>query len=152
MTNQEDVAQQISALNKERINIQIQKKDTVRSQKYEEAAKIRDQEKKVESEILMLLSAKFGIDFVTEISLKRDILKLLDLTSGDEIAVIESIINSKRSDLRREVVERLLLINTIERYKLGQVSISEVNEAIKESFDNLKKEFKQKIVKVFEAE
>lgn len=152
MTNQEDVAKQISFLNKERIDIKIQKNNIVKSQKYEEAARIRDREKQVESEILMLLSAKFGIDFTVEASLKRDVLKVLDLSCGDEVELIESITSTHRSDLRRETIERLLLMKIIEQYKQGQISISQVNEAVIVCFDNLKQDIRQKISKIFAGE
>lgn len=149
MNNQEEVSSQISTLNKERIEIKQKKAETVRSQKYEEAARIRDKEKKVSTEILMLISAKFGIDFVTQPSLGNDILKILDLSCGDEIEMIETVIDSTRSTPNRETIEKLLLFNIIERYKQNQITREELVEAVSVCFDNLKTDLRKQINNLF---
>lgn len=147
--NNQETSSQISSLNKERIEIQKKKVEFVKSQKYEEAARIRDTEKKVISEILMLISARFGVDFVSETSLKTDILNVLDLACNDEIELIETITDTYRSTLKRDSIERLLLVRKIELYKKGELAIEDINTAIQNAFLSIKHDIKNQINNLF---
>jgi hypothetical protein len=130
----------IVLLSERRVNAK-EKMRCVTNQKYEEAAKARDIEKKLTVEILQLISEEGKYDFSKSKQVKTDILAILDLVEDGDVDFSNALQKLPTQDM-----ERLKIMKDIERYNLGQISLDELHAGIKKSFQAVIRDFKNKVL------
>jgi hypothetical protein len=120
--------------------IHKEKNTYVKSQKYEEAARVRDQERRVWEDILNLIQTEGKYDFSKSKRVEKDIMTILDLVEDGDTDFSNAV-----NKLEAKTLERLKIMKDIEKYNLGQITLDELHSGIETSFDSVIRDFKKKV-------
>lgn len=126
-----------------RAAILLKKDECVKKQRYEEAAKIRDEERRLEEEVLEFLKKDVQYKLTDYHNMIRDIWMLFELVKPGELTFKNAL---KRINV--ENLERMNLVKKIEEYRTGKITLDAVHNEIKKSFNSIKNDLKEKIVKL----
>ena len=123
-----DVPKEIVDLEKKLESVRLKKNSVVKNQKYEEAARLRDDEKKIEKELLD--QQKMWDDELKkkrEIVSEDNIIEVVSLISGVPLRKIDQTENVIEFDLERSIKDKIIgqdkavdaVVNAIQRNKTG---------------------------------
>ena len=123
-----DVPKEIVDLEKKLESVRMKKNNVVKNQKYEEAARLRDDEKKIEKELLD--QQKMWDDELKkkrEIVSEDNIIEVVSLISGVPLRKIDQTENVIEFDLERSIKDKIIgqdkavdaVVNAIQRNKTG---------------------------------
>ena len=123
-----DVPKEIVDLEKKLESVRMKKNNVVKNQKYEEAARLRDDEKKIEKELLD--QQKMWDDELKkkrEVVSEDNIIEVVSLISGVPLRKIDQTENVIEFDLERSIKDKIIgqdkavdaVINAIQRNKTG---------------------------------
>lgn len=113
----------------------------IERQNYEGAAKVRDQLKELEQEVIKHLQKTHKKELSSNGSFMRDMWTLFDFVEPGETSFDEAF--KRMSPVN---MEKIQLLKKIEKYKNGDISLDELNENIKQSFKNVVQDIKNKIL------
>lgn len=126
-----------------RAKILLEKNIAIKSQQYEKAAFTRDMERKLENEVIDFLKKDAKYD-LTDIEQKlKDIWMLFDLVKPGETTFENAL---KRITVPN--LQRMHLINKIEEYKNNKITLDAIHREIKNSFELIISDLKEKISKL----
>lgn len=125
--------------------IQKEKTKVVKSQKYEEAASLRQQERELEETILENLSNEGKYDFTKSKQMKNDILMIMSLVEEGDKDFSNAI-----SKLSVVDYERIRTIKTIEKYTSGEITIDELHSEINKSFNSVRQDIIKGVQRVID--
>ncbi len=134
------LSDKIIELLKQRRVIKKEKEAIVKTQKYEEAARVRDKERQLEEKILEIISEEGKYDFTKSKQMKKDILTILNLVEEDDADFSNAINKLSRVDL-----ERIKLMRDIEKYTKGIITLDDLHGAIKTSFELVNNDYKNRV-------
>ena len=123
-----DVPKEIVDLEKKLESVRMKKNNVVKNQKYEEAARLRDDEKKIEKELLD--QQKMWDDELKkkrEVVSEDNIIEVVSLISGVPLRKIDQTENVIEFDLERSIKDKIIgqdkavdaVVNAIQRNKTG---------------------------------
>ena len=123
-----DVPKEIVDLEKKLESVRMKKNNVVKNQKYEEAARLRDDEKKIEKELLD--QQKMWDDELKkkrEVVSEDNIIEVVSLISGVPLRKIDQTENVIEFDLERSIKDKIIgqdkavdaVVNSIQRNKTG---------------------------------
>jgi len=123
--NLNDVLISLSARKRE---IKKKKHETVLKQRYEEAVKLRDEEKEVEKLILEEIKKQGKFDFSQSNQMTKDIIMVVDLVEDTDTDFTNAINKLDKIDL-----ERMILVRDIEKYRNGTLTLDELHKSVNKS-------------------
>lgn len=118
-------------------DIQEEKMEVVKKQKYEEAAALRQREKDVDK--LIYEELKIDVDGMDQRSVS-DAKKILNLIEEGDVDFSNAINKLEKPDL-----ERMILIRYAERYAKGEITKGKMHDAIAEAFKSIEADIKEKV-------
>jgi hypothetical protein len=134
------LSEELLSLLKSRREIRADKIKAVKNQRYEEAARTRDQERQNCEHILNLLKKEMNYDFSQSKQVETDILMILDLLEEGDLNYYKAL-----DKLDAEDLERLRLMKDIQNYNLKQITLDELHESVKSSFRAVRLDVKKQI-------
>ena len=123
-----DVPKEIVDLEKKLESVRLKKNNVVKNQKYEEAARLRDDEKKIEKELLDQQNMwDDELKKKREVVSENNIIEVVSLISGVPLRKIDQTENVIEFDLERNIKDKIIgqdkavdaVVNAIQRNKTG---------------------------------
>lgn len=136
------LSDELRELNIKRKEILSLKKISVEKQNYEEAAKLRGQEKEIKEQIIKLIKNQIGHDFSEGSAVGDDVIKILDLVEPWDLDFSKAILRLEKADY-----ERIVLIKKIEKFIKEEITIDELHNSIQKALESVKEDTEQKIKK-----
>lgn len=136
------LSEELRELNIKRKEILYLKKISIEKQNYEEAAKLRGQEKEIKEQIIKLIKNQIGEDFLEGSAVGDDVIKILDLVEPWDLDFSKAILRLEKIDY-----ERIVLIKKIEKFIKEEITIDELHNSIQKALESVKENTEQKIKK-----
>lgn len=137
------LSEQLQSFIEKRRRIKTAKAVYVKKQDYENAARVRSEEKELEIEAVEFLRKEAGYDLTDSKQIVIDIWMVFDLVGPGETTFEEAI---KR--ITPVNMERIQIIKKVEEYKNGVISLDDLHEQIKKSFKIVRQDIKDMIIKL----
>lgn len=120
--------------------IQMEKLAAVKHQQYERAAEARNKERQLETEAIEFLKKDAQYELTDSRQMLKDIWMLFDLVEPGETTFQNAL-----SRITVVNLQRINLVKKIEEYKNGKITLDNIHEEIKNSFQKVREEVKEKI-------